>query len=126
MTNQSNQPNATRTSKALACLVGALALTSSFGGLSMHTVSLGGASVAAEGCGSEDVQAGEKKQGKSHVEMINGKRVIIIDTDITVCGKVPRPSVVYVHTAKNINYEWETLKQDFMPLILNTVKKAPL
>ncbi len=125
MTNKSNQPNAFRTSQALACLVGALALTSSFGGLSTR-VSFGGASVAAEGCGTEDVQAGEKKQGKSHVEIINGKRVIIIDTDITVCGKVPRPSVVYVHTAKNINYEWETLKQDFMPLILNTVKKAPL
>ena len=27
--------------------------------------------------------------------------------------------------AKNIGYEWESLKQDFMPLILQTVKKAP-
>ena len=42
-----------------------------------------------------------------------------------MCGKVPRPSVVYVLTAKNIDYEWENLKQDFMPLILATVKKAP-
>jgi len=42
-----------------------------------------------------------------------------------VCGKVPRPSVVYVLPAKNIEYEWESLKQDFMPLILSTVKKAP-
>jgi hypothetical protein len=33
--------------------------------------------------------------------------------------------VVYVLTAKNIEYEWESLKQDFMPLILATVKKAP-
>ena len=49
----------------------------------------------------------------------------MIDTVVAVCGKVPRPSVVYVLTAKNIDYEWESLKQDFMPLILATVKKAP-
>lgn len=111
----------------VACLVGAFALTSSVGLTGRNAgFAPGGSVVAAEGCGSDDVQAGEKKQGKSHVEIINGKRVIIIDTDITVCGKVPRPSVVYVLTAKNINYEWETLKQDFMPLILNSVKKAPL
>ena len=115
-----------RKTSLVACLAGALALTSSVG-FTSGTVGFvaGGAVVAAEGCGSDDVQAGEKKQGKSHVEIINGKRVIIIDTDITVCGKVPRPSVVYVLTAKNINYEWETLKQDFMPLILNSVTKAP-
>jgi hypothetical protein len=76
-----------------------------------------------EGCGNE--ADGEKKQGKFHIEYINGKPVTVIDTMVQVCGKVPRPSVVYVLTAKNIEYEWESLKQDFMPLILATVKKAP-
>lgn len=76
----------------------------------------------AEGCDEGD---GESKQGKFHIEYINGKPVTVIDTEIAVCGKVPRPSVVYVLTAKNINYEWENLKQDFMPLILESVKKAP-
>jgi hypothetical protein len=77
-----------------------------------------------EGCG-DDSGAGEKKQGKFHIEYINGKPVTVIDTIVAVCGKVPKPSVVYVLTAKNINYEWEGLKQDFMPLILASVKKAP-
>ena len=81
------------------------------------------ASVRAEGC--PDDAEGEKKQGKFHIEYINGKPVTVIDTVVSVCGKVPRPSVVYVITAKNIDYEWENLKQDFMPLILSTVKKAP-
>jgi hypothetical protein len=76
-----------------------------------------------EGCG--DDTNSEKKQGKFHIEYINGKPVTVIDTIVSVCGKVPRPSVVYVLTAKNIDYEWESLKQDFMPLILATVKKAP-
>jgi len=78
----------------------------------------------AEGC-PDDTAEGEKKQGKFHIEYINGKPVTVIDTVVSVCGKVPRPSVVYVLTAKNIDYEWESLKQDFMPLILATVKKAP-
>ena len=73
----------------------------------------------------DDDTSGEKKQGKFHIEYINGKPVTVIDTLVQVCGKVPRPSVVYVLTAKNIDYEWESLKQDFMPLILATVKKAP-
>ena len=78
---------------------------------------------APEGCDADT--AGEKKQGKFHIEYVNGKPVTVIDTVVAVCGKVPRPSVVYVLTAKNIDYEWESLKQDFMPLILATVKKAP-
>jgi len=73
----------------------------------------------------DDDQSGEKKQGKFHIEYIGGKPVTVIDTLVQVCGKVPRPSVVYVLTAKNIDYEWESLKQDFMPLILASVKKAP-
>jgi hypothetical protein len=74
-----------------------------------------------------DDQAAEgAKKGKNwHWETINGKRVQVIDTVISVCGKVPRPSVVYVLQAKTINYEWENLKQDFLPLILASVKKAP-
>ena len=73
----------------------------------------------------DDQSTGEKKQGKFHIEYINGKPVTVIDTIVSVCGKVPRPSVVYVLTAKNIDYEWESLKQDFMPLIISSVKKAP-
>jgi hypothetical protein len=83
---------------------------------------LSASAARAEGC---DDEGGESKQGKFHIEYINGKPVTVIDTEIAVCGKVPRPSVVYVLTAKNINYEWESLKQDFMPLILGSVKKAP-
>ncbi len=73
----------------------------------------------------QDQDEGEKKQGKFHIEYINGKPVTVIDTVVAVCGKVPKPSVVYVLTAKNIDYEWESLKQDFMPLIVQSVKKAP-
>ena len=73
-----------------------------------------------------DDQASAKKDGKNwHWETIGGKKVQVIDTVIAVCGKVPRPNVVYVLQPKTINYEWENLKQDFLPLIIASVKKAP-
>ena len=78
----------------------------------------------AEGC-DDQAADGEGKKSNFHVEIRNGQKVHVIDTEIRVCGKVPRPSVVYVLQAKNINYEWETLKQDFLPLILASVQKAP-
>jgi len=88
-------------------------------------VAPGARSARAEGCPADSAEQGEKKQGKFHIEYVNGKPVTVIDTVVSVCGKVPRPSVVYVLTAKNIDYEWESLKQDFLPLILASVKKAP-
>ena len=78
-----------------------------------------------EGCQEDDTVGSEKKQGKFHIEYQNGKPVTVIDTVVSVCGKVPRPSVVYVATPRDIGYEWESLKQDFMPLIIQSVKKAP-
>jgi hypothetical protein len=78
----------------------------------------------ADKCDEETEKA--KKGGKNfHIEYRNGQKIHVIDTVVSVCGKVPRPSVVYVLTAKSINYEWETLKQDFLPLIKATVKKNP-
>ena len=49
----------------------------------------------------------------------------MIDKAITVCGKVPRPLVAYVLQPRSINYEWEGMKQEFLPKIRESVKKAP-
>jgi hypothetical protein len=81
---------------------------------------------SADKCDESSDENQAKKSGKNfHVEYKNGQKVHVIDTVVTVCGKVPRPSVVYVLQAKSINYEWENLKQDFLPLVLASVKKAP-
>lgn len=76
----------------------------------------------ADGC---DEEGSSKNEGKFHIEERNGQKVYVIDKAITVCGKVPRPLVAYVLQARSINYEWETLKQDFLPKILKSVRKAP-
>ena len=80
-------------------------------------------SARADGCDEEGSSG--KSEGKFHVEERDGQKVYVIDKAITVCGKVPRPLVAYVLQARSINYEWETLKQDFLPKILQSVRKAP-
>jgi hypothetical protein len=68
---------------------------------------------------------GETEAGQFHVEEQDGQKVYVIDKAITVCGKVPRPLVAYVLQPRNINYEFEGMKQEFLPKIRESVKKAP-
>ena len=82
--------------------------------------------LANEKCDPNSAANQQKAAGKNfHVEYKNGQKVTVIDTTVIVCGKVPRPAVAYVLQAKSIDYEWENLKQDFLPLVLASVKKAP-
>lgn len=82
------------------------------------------AEVGAGGCGGE---ADEKD------DMGSFRKIVGPDGSVTyeymgvvrVCGKVPVPQVVAILLEKTIEYEWENLKQDFLPKIHNTVKKAP-
>lgn len=69
--------------------------------------------------------AEQTETGQFHVEEQDGQKVYVIDEAITVCGKVPRPLVAYVLQPRNINYEWEGMKQEFLPKIRESVKKAP-
>jgi hypothetical protein len=55
----------------------------------------------------------------------DGRKTFVIDKAFVVCGKVPKPNVLYVLGATTINYEWENLKKDFLPKIRNSVKRAP-
>lgn len=75
----------------------------------------------ADKCG----EAGQTESGQFHVEEQDGQKVYVIDKAITVCGKVPRPLVAYVLQPRSINYEWEGMKQEFLPKIRESVKKAP-
>jgi hypothetical protein len=55
----------------------------------------------------------------------DGKKIFRIKTGFVICGKVPKPDVLYGLLNTTINYEWENLKQDFMPKVLNSVEQAP-
>ena len=79
-------------------------------------------------------QAGPKKpkcaeeSGGTKYEIVrgkDGKRIFRIKTGFCIEGKVPKPNVIYVLNSSSINYEWENLKQDFLPKIQKPVEKKP-
>jgi hypothetical protein len=55
----------------------------------------------------------------------DGKKIFRIKTGFVICGKVPKPDVLYGLLNTTINYEWESLKQDFVPKVLQSVEQKP-
>jgi hypothetical protein len=94
-------------------------------GASLALASLGESEARADKC--SDKQDEAEGGGKNFKTVIgpDGRKVFVIEKAFVVCGKVPKPNVIYVLQATTINYEWETLKQDFLPKIRNSVKRAP-
>jgi hypothetical protein len=58
---------------------------------------------------------------KARSQMIDGKRVIVIEKTIVICGHPPKPAVAYLTTPKTVDYTWETLKEDLVSRILQSV-----
>jgi hypothetical protein len=54
-----------------------------------------------------------------------GKKIYKITTEIRIEGKIQKPEAFYVLQKSAINYEWQELKQDFTPKILESVSQAP-
>jgi hypothetical protein len=71
-----------------------------------------------------EVEKGKKKNFKTVIGP-DGQKIFVIEKAFIVCGKIPRPTVIYAFQPSTINYEWENLKKDFIPLILETVQEAP-
>jgi hypothetical protein len=86
----------------------------------LATVAVGAAPAWADKCSDPEAETGQ-----FHVEEQDGQKVYVIDKAITVCGKVPRPLVAYVLQPRSINYEWEGMKQEFLPKIRESVNEAP-
>ncbi len=75
---------------------------------------------------SDQQEEEDSKGGKNYrTVIVDGRKIFVIEKAFVVCGKVPKPNVIYVLQASTINYEWATLKQDFLPKVLKATKKAP-
>jgi hypothetical protein len=107
----------TRTYKLVSRFLGAGALAA--------TLLAAPAIARADRC--SDQQAAANKGGRKNYKTVirNGRKIFVIQKAFVVCGKVPKPNVIYVLQASTINYEWETLKRDFLPKITGAVKKDP-
>jgi hypothetical protein len=54
-----------------------------------------------------------------------GKKVYRITEEIRIEGKIQKPEAFYVLQKSSINYDWQDLKQDFLPKIVDSVSRAP-
>jgi hypothetical protein len=79
-------------------------------------------------CSDQADASSESSKGGTKYEVVtgaDGKKIFRIKTGFVICGKVPKPDVLYGLLNSTINYEWETLKQDFLPKVIDSVEKAP-
>src|SRR5262245_10830144 len=78
------------------------------------------AAPAAEGA------AAEGEAPKVKVERgAGGKKVYRIQEEIRIEGKIQKPEAFYVLQKSSINYDWQEMKQQFLPKIISSVNNAP-
>jgi hypothetical protein len=54
-----------------------------------------------------------------------GHKIYRITEEIRIEGKIQKPEAFFFYQKSSINYDWQELKQDFVPKILESVSKAP-
>lgn len=54
-----------------------------------------------------------------------GKKTYVIKSEIIIEGRIQKPNAFYVLQRSSINYEWASLRQDFLPRILDSIEKSP-
>ena len=77
--------------------------------------------LAAAGAFAEESTAPKVKVERS----ASGQKIFRITEGIVVEGRIQKPNAFYVLQRSSIDYDWETLKQDFLPRILDAASKNP-
>jgi len=75
-----------------------------------------------------DAQPADQPQGNAPTVKVTrgeGGRTVIKIEGIVVKGTVQKPEAFYILHRSTINYDWDTLKQEFVPKILESVKHSP-
>jgi hypothetical protein len=54
-----------------------------------------------------------------------GKKIYRITDEIRIEGKIQKPEAFFFYQKSSINYDWQELKKDFIPKILDSVSRAP-
>ena len=55
----------------------------------------------------------------------SGQKIFRITEGIVVEGKIQKPNAFYVLQRSSMDYDWESLKQDFLPKILQAASHHP-
>jgi hypothetical protein len=73
-----------------------------------------------------DQPAGNNADPKVKVEKgAGGRKIYKITTAMTIEGKIQKPEAFFFYQKSSINYDWQELKQDFIPKILDSVSHSP-
>ena len=76
-------------------------------------------------------EGGEKKEGEGDTPKVQvergagGKKVYVIKTGFVIEGRIQKPNAFYVLQRSSMDYDWELLKQDFLPKILDATRHHP-
>jgi len=54
-----------------------------------------------------------------------GKKIYRITDEIRIEGKIQKPEAFFFYQKSSINYDWQELKKDFIPKIIDSVSHAP-
>jgi hypothetical protein len=54
-----------------------------------------------------------------------GRKTYVIKDEIRIEGKIQKPEAFFFYQKSSINYDWQELKKDFIPKILDSVTHAP-
>ncbi len=77
--------------------------------------------LAEEAGGGEAAAAPKVKVERS----ASGQKIFRITEGIVVEGRIQKPNAFYVLQRSSMDYDWESLKQDFLPKILEATEKPP-
>ena len=108
-------------SPKILCLLASMTFP---GLISSAALAAGGAPAAAPAA---DAPAqGADKAPKVKVEHgAGGKKIYRITDEIRIEGKIQKPEAFFFYQKSSINYDWQELKQDFIPKILDSVSRSP-
>lgn len=77
----------------------------------------------------EQIAVAQETQGaapKVKVERsASGQKIFRITEGIVVEGRIQKPNAFYVLQRSSMDYDWESLKQDFLPKIIEATGKHP-
>ena len=74
----------------------------------------------------QDAAGGGGAAPKVKVERsASGQKIFRITEGIVVEGKIQKPNAFYVLQRSSMDYDWESLKQDFLPKILQAASHHP-
>ena len=83
------------------------------------TASISSGAGGAGGTGANDAPKVKVERGAG------GKKIYRITEDIRIEGKIQKPEAFFFYQKSSINYDWQEMKQDFVPRILESVNRAP-